>query len=430
MTINNPVIIPQSEHSISRSAISANALKVLGQLQQAGYVAYLVGGCVRDLLLGREPKDFDVATNAHPEQIKNVFGRQCRLIGRRFRLAHVRFGREIIEVATFRAQHSGEQEGGVIQDGMILRDNVFGTLEEDAWRRDFSVNALYFNSVDFSVIDFVGGVADLDQGLLRLIGDPEQRYREDPVRMLRAIRFMAKLGLRLHPDTEAPIVTLASLLRDIPSSRLFEEVLKLFQAGVAVQTFELLRHYGVFGALFPATEHCLQQQRDHYPLTLLIRALASTDSRIQAAKPVTPAFLFAALWWEPVRQLTSELQAAGETESQAMLQAIRQVMPEQARLVALPKRFATRARDIWLLQLRLQRTSGRRAMLLLEHVSFRAAYDFLLLRAEAGEPLQELGEWWTQFQLVDEEQRIAMCRQGKQRPRRRRRKPKSKTSGE
>lgn len=427
--ISSPTIIPRSEHPVTRAAISKAALKVLYSLKDAGYESFLVGGCVRDLMLGREPKDFDVATNASPEQIKDLFGRGCRLIGRRFRLAHVRFGREIIEVATFRAQHSGQEEGGVIEDGMILRDNVFGSIEDDAWRRDFTVNALYYNIRDFSVVDYVGGVEDLKRGLLHMIGDAETRYREDPVRMLRAARFAAKLGLRIHPDSEQPIFELAPLLQDIPPSRLFEEVLKLFQGGCAVQTFEVLRHYGLFGALFPFTEQCLTQQIDEYPLTLLIRALENTDERIQADKPVTPAFLFAALLWEPLRQLLEQLMTHGsKTEIQAMHDAAQQVLSEQARFVTLPKRFSLRTRDIWQMQPRLRRNNGRRALLLLENPSFRAAYDFLLLRAESGEDLSELAQWWTAIQEAGEDERLAMCGPGKntRRPRRRR-KPKPRT---
>ena len=425
--ISSPIIIPRPEHPVSRSAISKPALKVLYQLKDAGYAAYLVGGCVRDLMLGREPKDFDVATNASPEQVKELFGRSCRLVGRRFRLAHVRFGREVIEVATFRASHSGEEEGGVIEDGMILRDNVYGTIEDDAWRRDFTVNALYYNINDFSVVDFVGGSEDLNRGLLHLIGDAETRYREDPVRMLRAVRFAAKLGLRIHPDSEKPIFSLAQLLGVIPPSRLFEEVLKLFQGGCAVQTFELLRHYGLFGAMFPFTEQCLAEQPDGYPSMLLIKALTNTDERIQEDKAVTPAFLFAALLWEPLRRFFDTLVAEGKSEYQAMQEAATQVLAEQARFVALPKRFALRTREIWQMQPRLKKNSGRRALLLLANPGFRAAYDFLILRQAAGEDLAEISDWWTRFQELDEHERVEMCgtARKKRRPRRRRTKPKA-----
>ena len=278
------VVIPRPEHNISRANISPNAVKVLYRLREAGYRACLVGGGVRDLLLGREPKDFDVATDARPEQVHKLF-RNCRLIGRRFRLAHVQFGREIVEVATFRAcgRDSDDDDGSSVEraaDGRILSDNVYGSIEDDAWRRDFTINALYYDIADFAVLDYVGGMTDLRAGLIRLIGDPAQHYHEDPVRLLRAVRFAAKLGFRLDPATEAPLHRLGHLLEKIPPARLFDEVLKLFLGGCAIQTFELLRHYRLFGWLFPATERCLNHQQHHYPKTLLVRALASTDSRL------------------------------------------------------------------------------------------------------------------------------------------------------
>jgi poly(A) polymerase len=307
---SQPVTIPRPDHEISRASISSAALKVLYGLKEAGYQSFLVGGGVRDLLLGREPKDFDVGTDATPEEIRNLF-RSCRLIGRRFRLAHVRFGREVIEVATFRARHdeqSGEgSDSAHSEEGRILRDNVFGSLEEDAWRRDFTVNALYYDIKNFSVVDYVGGLDDLKAGTLKLIGDPEQRYREDPVRMLRAVRFAAKLGFRIHPDTEEPMHDLGQLLEDIPSARLFEEVLKLFLGGCALTTFELLRHYDLFRYLFPMTDEALSHEEEGFPITFVARALENTDNRLAENKPVTPAFLYAALLWEPVRLRTQEL---------------------------------------------------------------------------------------------------------------------------
>ena len=241
-----PRVYARSEHSISRSQVSENALKVLYRLKKAGFEAYLVGGCVRDLLLGREPKDFDVVTDARPDQIKKVF-RNCRLVGRRFRLAHVQFGRDIIEVATFRGSVEENSEHRFLnEEGRLLRDNQYGNIEEDVWRRDFTVNSLYYNIKDFSVIDYVGGMEDHLSGTLRLIGDPETRFREDPVRMLRAVRFAVKLGFNLHPDSEKPIAGLADLLNNIPPARLFDETLKLFLSGYALQTFEMLRHYDLF----------------------------------------------------------------------------------------------------------------------------------------------------------------------------------------
>jgi len=412
-TINTqPRIIPRSEHAISRANISSNALKVLYRLKGAGYDAFLVGGGVRDMLLGREPKDFDIATNARPEEVKKLF-RNCMLIGRRFRLAHVRFENEIIEVATFRAQGDGASDDEArTENGRILRDNVYGTLEEDAWRRDFTVNALYYNIQDFSVVDYVGGMADLQSGMLRLIGDPRQRYHEDAVRMLRAVRFAAKLGFRIHTDSEAPIFELAHLLEDIPSARLFDEILKLFLGGCAVQSFELLRHYGLFAYLFPQTEACLAQEREGFPLTLLIRALQNTDARIAEGKPVTPAFLYAALLWEPLRQAMASQEAEAMGEIQALQQAAYAVEGQQLARTALPKRFGVPMREIWTLQIRLRRTTGLRPLRLLEHPRFRAAYDFMLLRRDAGEDIGDLCQWWTEFQCLDDNDRLKQVRGG------------------
>jgi poly(A) polymerase len=387
-------------------------LKVLYRLREAGYAAYLVGGCVRDMLLGREPKDFDVSTDAHPEQIKSLF-RNCRLIGRRFHLAHVHFGREIIEVATFRALASEDdsEENRLVEDGRIIRDNVYGTIEEDAWRRDFTVNALYYNIDDFSVVDYVGGVEDLRAGVLRLIGSPETRYREDPVRMLRAVRFAVKLGFRLHPQTEAPLRSLASLLADISPARLYEEVLKLFLGGYAEQTLEALRHHDLFQYLFPGTERSISAAREGYPLAMVMRAAANTDVRIAEDKPVTPAFLYAAFLWVPMRTRALELQQQGQPELPALQQAAREVMQEQSQHAILPKRFSLPMREIWQMQPRLQRNSGKKVLRLLEHPRFRAAYDFLLLRRDAGEDLEELCAWWTRLQEVDPQEQQAMCEQ-------------------
>lgn len=428
-----PRIVARAQHCISRAQISPNALKVLYRLKGAGYDAYLVGGGVRDMLLGREPKDFDIATNALPEDVKKLF-RNCVLIGRRFRLAHVRFEQEVIEVATFRAQSNGaDEEDARSESGRILRDNVYGTLEEDAWRRDFTVNALYYNIQDFSVVDYVGGMEDLKAGTLRLIGDPEQRYREDPVRMLRAVRFAAKLGFRIHPESEEPISRYAHLLADIPSARLFDEVLKLFLGGCAVQSFELLRHYGLFGYLFPQTEASLTKENEGFPLTLLVRALRNTDARIAEEKPVTPAFLYAALLWEPMRQLMVQREAQGLGEIQALQEATIEVESQQLARTALPKRFAIPMREIWALQPRLRRITGLRPMKMVTHPRFRAAYDFMLLREEAGEDLGELTQWWTDFQNLDENDRLKRLRSGGAKgagtgTRRRRRRAKGKTS--
>jgi len=418
--------IPRSEHAISRSNISEYALKVLHRLHKAGYAAYLVGGGVRDLLLGREPKDFDVATDARPEEVKQLF-RNCRLIGRRFRLAHVHFGREIIEVATFRAAHDEEGDALTSDSGMLVRDNVYGSLEDDAWRRDFTVNALYYDIRDFSVVDYAGGVPDLEAGLLRMIGDPQKRFREDPVRMLRAVRFAAKLGFRIEPRCEAAIRELGYLLEEVSNARLFDETLKLFLAGFAVQSYELLRHYDLFQHLFPDTDDCLAEEEDHFPHTLIVHALENTDRRVDEGQPVTPAFLYAALLWEPVRREYLHLCDEDVPPLQAMQQAGDAVISRQVEWVLVPKRFNLQSREIWEWQERLKRNSGRRALNLLQQPRFRAAYDFLMLRAKCGEAPQELADWWSEFQQSDEAKRNAMLRSsgsgsGQKRRRRRPRK--------
>ncbi|MBI3899867.1 MAG: polynucleotide adenylyltransferase PcnB [Gammaproteobacteria bacterium] len=419
--IKEPLIIPRAEHSISRALVSENALKVLNRLKEAGYASLLVGGCVRDLLLGREPKDFDVVTDASPEDVKKVF-HSARLIGRRFRLAHVRFGREIIEVATFRAAPP------VGVDLEVHDHNVFGTQEEDARRRDFTVNALYYNIRDFTVMDYVGGVEDLQRGLLRIIGDPVIRFREDPVRMLRAVRFAAKLGFRIDDATAAPIHELGAQLLTVPPARMFEEILKLFQGGYALATFELLRNYGLFRYLFPMTDKALEREQNNFPLTLLPQALTNTDARIAEDKPVTPAFLFAALLWEPVRQRAAAREAQGMRSSEALERAAEEILHEQLKHIMIPKRFSVPMREIWSMQSRLERRSGQQAFRMLEHKRFRAAYDFLVLRARSGEADATLAEWWTRFQEVAEPERRSMVEAvvspatpGKKRRRRRRR---------
>jgi poly(A) polymerase len=429
-----PVIVPRAEHGISRAQISPSALKVLYRLKDAGFAAYLVGGGVRDLLLGREPKDFDIATDAHPEEVRSLF-RNCRLIGRRFRLAHVRFGSEIIEVATFRAPHDGAEDEGageLSEDGRILRDNVYGTFEQDAWRRDFTVNSLYYNIRDFSVVDHTGAMADIAEGQMRLIGDPQVRYREDPVRMLRAVRFAAKLGFRIEEASEAPIFELADLLFDIAPARLFDEVLKLLHGGVALETFEQLRRYGLFRSLFPLTERALEREDQDFPMTFIARALENTDRRITEGKPVTPAFLFAVLLWEPVRLHTAELVAEGMGEIQALQVAAAEVTSEQLRHVAIPKRFSLPMREIWTLQPRFAQRRGKRVARLLAHPRFRAAYDFMCLRAAVGDGDPELCAWWTQLQetdasgqeeLLQQQTAAEPARKRRRRPRKRARKP-------
>jgi poly(A) polymerase len=429
-----PNIIPRDEHIISRSNISEHALTVLRRLKKAGFQAHLVGGGVRDLLLGREPKDFDVATDASPEQLRETFS-NCRLIGRRFRLAHIHFGREIIEVATFRGQHKEDSEISKQSDqGMLLRDNVYGSIEEDAIRRDFTVNALFYNIRDFTIIDYVDGVKDLENGVLRLIGDPETRYREDPVRMIRAARFAAKLGFVIDEESAQPIHQLGHLLDDVPAARLFEEVLKLFLGGSAVHTFEKLRQYDLFKHLFPLTDHVLEQEEHHFPIQFVMQGLINTDARIREDKPVTPAFLFAVFLWEPVRKEFEQRLQHGLIPQSAMFDAADHVLAQQLRKISIPRRFTGPMKEIWNLQLRLERgRNAKKARRLVEHPRFRAAYDFLLLRAHSGEVDKQQADWWTRYQEGHPELQHAPKKKATGRknmpPRNRRRKPSSKGNG-
>ncbi len=427
-----PLRIPRDEHTVSRRDIGKPALKVLYRLHDAGYDALLVGGGVRDLLLGRKPKDFDVVTNAKPDEVKALF-RNCRLIGRRFRLAHVHFGQEIVEVATFRARHSALEEDEDDQlvmekNGRILRDNVYGSFEEDAWRRDFTINSLYYNIADYSLVDYTHqGMADLRAGLIRVIGDPLQRYREDPVRMLRAVRFAAKLGFKLHPETEAPLPTLCELLADIPSSRLFEEINKLFLSGHALESFQGLRHYGLFEQLFPQTELCMEEPVE---LALVESGLKNTDRRVAENKPVNPAFLFAVLLWPPLARRAAHYQTVeGANPQQSLYEASHEIIRAQIARVSIPKRFSLVVHDIWTLQLRMERKGGRQPQRVAHHPRFRAAYDFLLLRAEHYPELRELADWWTRFSQAEPNEQENLIQQHKagtpsSRSRRRRRRKK------
>ncbi len=404
---NNVSIYTRSEHCISRKQISDNALKVLSRLQKDGFDAYLVGGCVRDLLLGREPKDFDVVTNAEPEQVRQVF-RNCRLIGRRFRLAHVHFGREVIEVATFRGAGDIQSDNQLTKEGRLLRDNVYGTIEEDVWRRDFTVNALYYNIKDFSVVDYTGGMADHKAGILRPIGDPETRFREDPVRMLRAVRFAVKLGFKLHPDCEKAIHDVANLLASIPSARLYDEALKLFLSGYALQTFEMLRHYGLFQVLFPATENSLALEEQGFPRLLLIKALENSDNRIAEGKTVTAYFLFAAFLWDAVQIRAKQKMAKGIAEFVAYQEAANEVIAMQVKSTALPRHITLAMREVWSLQPKFNAQFGSKPSRLITHPRFRAAYDFLLLRAQTGGADLELAKWWEIYQNANENEQRKM----------------------
>jgi poly(A) polymerase len=403
-------IIPRSQHHLSKTDISVNALKVLNRLNSAGFQAYLVGGCVRDLLLSKLPKDFDVATNATPNQIKKLF-RNARIIGRRFKLAHIIFHRDIIEVATFRGTE-GENEmieaSQLINErGMIVRDNVYGTLNEDAWRRDFTVNSLYYNIDDASIIDFTGGVNDMHQHILRMIGDPVTRYQEDPVRMLRAVRFSAKLHFDLAAETAEPLPRLSHLITHVSGSRLFDEMTKLYQCGEAESVHRLLLQYGLFSHLFTQTEQLMDST---YPVKALIGvALENTDTRIKDSKPVTPAFLFAVLLWFPLQAQTIILQKEEALDPlPALEKAMSQVIAKQNQIITIPKRFSQVMREMWLLQYRFPKRLGGQAFHLLQHPRFRAAYDFLALRALVGDETLELAQWWTLFQDASESEQTEM----------------------
>lgn len=401
-----PRIVPRSEHSISRADISKSALRVLYRLKDAGYQAFLVGGSVRDLLLGRHPKDFDVATDAHPEEVHALFG-NSRLIGRRFRLVHVRYGPEIIEVATFRGlggdDTSDEHRLVSAETGRLIRDNVYGTIEEDVWRRDFSANSLYYNIADFSVWDFTGGFEDIGARQLRLIGDPEERYREDPVRMLRAARFAAKLGFEVHPESAAPIARLAHLIDGVPAARLFDEFLKLFQTGHALDSYRQLRCFGLFEHLFPATADWLGPGDDARGRFIEL-ALAGTDERVAGLRPVTPMFLCGVFLWGPVADRAVTLTGEGLNDFQALGQAAEELTRSLTERIALPRRFSVPMREMLLLQSRFGRNTGRRVVDFLQSKRFRAAYDLLMLRAAVGNAEERLAQWWTDIQTQSAEQ--------------------------
>lgn len=412
--------ISRSKHQISKSDISANALKVLNRLNSAGFEAYLVGGSVRDLLLRKAPKDFDVATNATPNEIRELF-KNARIIGRRFKLVHILFHREVIEVATFRGHEASDTQQLVNERGMLIRDNVYGTLEEDAWRRDFTINSLYYNILDSTIVDYTSGFSDIQHKQIKMIGDPVKRYQEDPVRMLRAIRFSAKLNFELEADTAAPLKELSHLITHVSNSRLFDEITKLYQCGNAEVVHRLLIEYGLFEQLFPLTHN---QLNGKYPVNALVGiSLENTDNRIKEDKPVTPAFFFAVLLWFPLLERAEQLKNQGIDPLPALDQAMSQVISEQNQLISIPKRFSLVMREIWILQYRLSKRVGRRAFHLLQHPRFRAAYDFLALRALAGDESMELADWWTTFQEADlakQNEMVAAIEPPKPRKRRRR----------
>ena len=410
--------VPREKHGVARERISPAAAKVCAVLREAGFSVYVVGGAVRDLLLGITPKDYDVATDARPEQVKPLF-RRAIVIGRRFRLVHVMIGAETVEVSTFRSADADTAEKD--EHGRVLRDNVFGTQEEDARRRDFSVNALYYDCATEEVVDFHGGLADLKKRVLRVIGDPATRYREDPVRMLRAVRFAAKLGLTLDARTREPIARLAPLMERVPPARLFDEMLKLLLSGHASACLRQLRQVGLHQGLLPLLDVILEQPLGERFVTL---ALAQTDERVLNGKPVSPAFLFAALLWHEVLAAWKKRQARGERSIPALETAMDEVLDTQCAKLAITRRLTATMREVWAMQPRFDGRSGNRAYRLLEAPRFRMAYDFLALRAASGEVPAELEGWWRAFQSADPDSRKAMLlpETGPRKRRRRRRK--------
>jgi poly(A) polymerase len=438
--IDNAIRLSRDEHCISRKNISKSALKVLYKLGEEGFHAFLVGGGVRDLLLGKHPKDFDIATDAEPEEIRKIF-RNARIIGRRFKIVHIRFGREIIEATTFRAHHEArnqiaddvprkrikELDSAHSSSGMILRDNVYGNIDEDALRRDFTVNSLYYTVDNFEVLDFSSGLADMESKQIRMIGDPEERYKEDPVRMLRALRFSAKLKFEIEEKTCEPINRLAPLLESISPARLFDESLKLLTGGDAVATFALLSQYEPGKYLFAPTLRAIEDSTA--PASRLLQlALENTDSRLASGKSVTPAFLYAALLWPVVQQKLQDPANEGVSPGQVYFEAVSSSIKEQLVYTSIPKRFTAASREIWDLQKRLEKRNRRNLASSFSHPRFRAAYDFLLLREESGENLDNAGQWWTDFQNGDLEQRNGMTEKLSSSKKRRKRRPGRKQS--
>jgi poly(A) polymerase len=428
---STPKIIPRPSHTVSRDDISSAALKVLYRLHKSGFQAFLVGGGVRDALLELHPKDFDIATDALPEEVRALFS-NCRLIGRRFRLAHVRFGREIIEVATFRAASENTEndaDAALDQAGRILRDNVYGSIGDDVWRRDFTCNALYYNIADFSIWDYAGGVKDIERRRLVLIGDPDVRLREDPVRMLRAVRFAAKLGFEIDPSVQKSIAKNSGLLRNVPAARLFDEFLKLFQAGFAERTFVLLWEYKLFGELFPDTDKELSKDQSFGQF--VHAALINTDRRVAAGDSITPMFLLGVLLWAPIQKMAEKLRAKEKMSvAQSLAIAAYEVSGQQQARISLPRRFTAPMREMVAMQPRFDLQKGKRAFNLLEHRRFRAAYDFMMLRAEVGDVPIETAHFWTNVQKQEGDERLESFGIGenapaagpkrKRRPRRRR----------
>lgn len=413
--------VSAKKHKIDKSLISSAAIKTCEGLQNAGFDAYIVGGAVRDLLLNARPKDFDIATNAKPEEVKRVFKR-ARIIGKRFRLVHVMWGREMIEVSTFRGHHNNKGDASVDNSGRILRDNIFGSLEDDAARRDFTANALYYNPKTEVVLDFHNGVSDVKKRILRMIGEPTKRYKEDPIRMLRAVRLSAKLGLKIDKDTENPISEMADLLHDVPPSRLFDEMLKLFLSGHAIESINSLRAQHLHHGLLPLLDVVLEQPLGE---KFVMLALKNTDDRINQGKSSNPSFLFASLLWHEVLKAW-EPHTKQMPKIPALYKAMDDVIQQQAKKLAIHNRFVATMKEIWAMQPRFEQRGGKRPFGLLTHPRYRAAYDFMLLRCESGEIPMEIGEWWTTFADAKPEQRTAMLLPDTSTKKRRRRRPKKK----
>lgn len=389
--LTQPIILTAAEHGIDPRLLSSNAIRVTSSLQEAGYKAFVVGGAVRDLLLGVKPKDFDIATNATPEQVKRLF-RRAFIIGKRFQIVHVMFGQDLLEVTTFRG--AGESSAPKDEHGRVLRDNNFGPQHEDAMRRDFTINAMYYDPATQEVLDYHGGIADIRDKTLRIIGQPEARYREDPVRMLRVVRFAAKLQFTIEPHTREPIAIMASLIDNVPAARVFDEMLKLLMSGHALACLQQLRKEGLHHGLLPLLDVVLEQPIGMKFVTL---ALESTDNRVKAGKGVSPGFLFASLLWHQVVEKWTAYRAAGESPIPALHLAADDVLDSQTEKLALQRKIGSDMRDIWSMQPRFERRNGKAPYKLLEHLRFRAGYDFLLLRCASGEIDAEIGEWWTAF---------------------------------
>lgn len=431
-TPHEPEIFKGSRIGIDPRLVSSAAMRTIEGLQKAGFQAFVVGGAVRDLLLGVRPKDFDVATNAEPEAVQRAF-RRARIIGRRFRLVHVMFGPETIEVSTFRALQADDVD--VDEHGRVLRDNVFGEQHEDATRRDFTVNALYYDPISDKVLDYHHGVADLKSKTLRMIGEPAHRYREDPVRMLRAVRLSTKLGFSIDPATSAPIQDMAELIRNVPNARLFDEMMKLFNSGNAYEGLRMLRDQGLHHGCLPLLDLVFDDP-DPKALDFVARALQSTDARIQAGKPVSAGFLFASLLWSMVSVRWKAIHADGIHLIPALNQAIDEVVDQQLDSLAIQRRYVADMREIWLMQPRFEKRQAASVNRLAQHIRFRAGLDFMLLRAESGQFDESLAQWWNEFAIADSEGRAALLTQastregGTRKPRRKRRRKPDGTSAE